>query len=858
MNRWSVLLAMILISTVMVLGCSGGGDNPMSPDTGPELTQVNPREGDVQTHLWGCGDIYIDVETQTVEVVANRDVAFTLNITQFINKPATNLGFKFHGAVVTPEFADVDLDISITHPFTDLTDYNVYDVRWIIMGTGSLSLNYQSLAFPKIGGADMHQYDYELGLDPDHYYPDPYSGPVGMPDGYTRWFNASEFQTPGIFGYVEGVIATPGYTHSLNSNLNAYKYYADGLSPDGDVWDFLETTNMSGLFTAGATNTRNHYLRFPTASGIKFGYAIIANWEGPNPEHHPSNTVETVGCRVDNNSTVYYVDDTNKGGDLILDIHTWSWAIQPTKVIVEATVLSSPVEITSSIPGGVHYETWQVNTPADHIMGVDGNEFVIICEFEGYDYKNILGVPNSAGDDPLAGFFRFDLPVGTDPDCQTSVVGITPDTADVGSTLDDVSIEVTELEEGPSLAARLSKTGNPDIVGTDVQFVDFNHLTADFDLAGAAKGLWDVVATNGCGGIPGVGVEMFEITGGFVLIDNGPLPGPAPTSSLANMDFSVVGDDTNGYAGVYYYYSDMSPGNYEVYYYPLDYSADGAFFYLLDHNWPGDVFGGPEMMTAIEVSASGITFLASECTDLNEYDPEDYETRESYWVTDETGYISMCNFWWDCPFRDFEFGFGPEPELWAFWGYDFSQTPDGYESKVIFPYDDLDKLTEYETYFPVDYSGNADGEVSDLESFKTAIDTNPQGLNPPYDIIHYYLEGPPDDPGIEVFQNSVNGPIPLLITTIDTALQGTAVDISCLNAYGNIDGATGNYLCVLEDNGDSTWQVALFDQDGNLIVRYPTSLPGDGLALDCDTENQEIHIWVDNGGTLEYARFGYY
>jgi len=225
-------------------------------------------------------------------------------------------------------------------------------------------------------------------------------------------------------------------------------------------------------------------------------------------------------------------------------------------------------------------------------------------------------------------------------------------------------------------------------------------------------------------------------------------------------------------------------------------------------------------------------------------------------VADATGYITWVNFWEGSPFADFEFGFGTDPDLWAFWGSDFSQTPDGYESKVIAPYDDITYITEFDTYFPVDYTGSVDGEVSDLEAYKTAVDTDPQGLSSPYDIIHYYLEGPPDATGIEVFENSQTGAIPQLITTIDSALMGTAIDISCLNAYGNIPGATGNYVCVLEDNGNSTWQIAIFDQNGSLIVRYNTPLAGDGIALDCDTTNLEIHVWVNDGGTLKFAKFG--
>ncbi|HEX9745136.1 MAG TPA: hypothetical protein VGB30_06880 [bacterium] len=852
MNRWAVLLTVTLCGTVILINCSGSGNNPVSPGD-PEITGASNVDLSAP-NLWGYYDVYIDAETGDVEVVSNRNTEFTANVTKFINNPPSNLGFKINGIDPTTDYIDIDIDVSVTHPFAGLTEYNGYDVRGVFMAPGDQSIVYQNLLTQEIGGSNAHMYDYESSA-----FVDPYAGPVGMPDGYTRWFNPKEFDVPSLFGYVDPALATPGYKPNLTAEVNPYKYFADGLDPEQDLWNFLEANEGSnGVFSAGSTNTRNYYLRFTKPTGIKFGYAIIANWKGTDPADHPDNAVESMSCLVDNSSTIYYVDDGNKGGDLVLDIHTWSWEVQPTRILVGSTVLSGPVEVTTSVPGGTHWVTWQVNTPADNITKAEGNEFWVICEFDGYDYKNELQIPNNAGDDPLATFFRFDLPVSGNPDCQTQVVSVDPDIAQSGSMLDNVMIEVTELEVGPNLDARLKKSGSSDIVGTDVQFVDSTHLTADFNLAGASKGMWDLQVTNGCGGIPGTASGIFEVTGGLILIDTGTLPGPEPTSDLANLDFSVQGDDTNGFDGVFYYWSDGTPANYQVYSYPLDYSADGTQVYQLDLTWNGDTLGGPEMMNRIEMGNNGYTFISSLSTDTNFYDLGDYETRTTYFICDDTGYISISNFWWDCPFMDFDNGFGDTPEMWSFWGYDFELTPDGYESKVFHPYDDLALLTEFDTYFPVDYVGSVNSEVSDQEAYRFAIDTEPQGLSSGYDRINYYLEGAPDDPVIEVFANSQYGPNPLYMTTIDGELMGAPVDISCLNAYGNISDATGNYLCVLEDNGDSTYQVAIFDQDGGLIARYDTPLAGDAIALDVDIVNLEIHVWADNGGTLEYAKFGYY
>jgi len=90
------------------------------------------------------------------------------------------------------------------------------------------------------------------------------------------------------------------------------------------------------------------------------------------------------------------------------------------------------------------------------------------------------------------------------------VEGIIPSKAPVGSILNDVEITAKNLLDGPSLGAKLEKTGEIDIVGTDVKFVSGQTMTADFDLTGAAVGFRDVVVTNG-DGCEGTGPGLFEI-----------------------------------------------------------------------------------------------------------------------------------------------------------------------------------------------------------------------------------------------------------------------------------------------------------------------------------------------------------
>ncbi len=415
MNRWAVILAVILLTTAVAFGCSSGGGNPMAPAANPDLTGSVGHVGQAQTHLWGYYDVYIDIENQSVEAVLNRMCMFTANVTTFVNNPASNLSFKIYGTPATAEYVDVDINVTIKHPFPGMTEYNGYDVKGVFMGSGSSTMKYSSkLKYAKYG-TDQAMYDFnDKATLP---YLDPYGDSlVGMPDGYTRWFNAKEFTFPGIMGYTQGKLATPGYQSMLTATLNGYKYFADGLGADEDLWTWLNANaDTNGVFSAGTSNTRNYYLRFPTSKGVKYGYAVVASWKGSKPADHPANAPEAAACKADITPNVYYVDATHKGGDLILDVNLWGWDYQPTLIKIESTVLSAvhaftPAEMTP-VGGGDHYAIYHCGIPADAVTGTEGNEFWVVAEYGDFDYTCSFTPPGGAPVATLAAFFRYDLMV---------------------------------------------------------------------------------------------------------------------------------------------------------------------------------------------------------------------------------------------------------------------------------------------------------------------------------------------------------------------------------------------------------------------------------------------------------------
>ncbi len=417
MNRWTILFVLI---SILTLGCSGGGggsaaSNPIAPPSGDpyELSQSRTLGG---THVWGYYDIHIDLETADVEAVNSRNTMFTANVTNFLNGIPPRLGFDIKDIIVEAEYTEVDIDVSLIHPFPGMTQYNGYDVRGVFMGNGSASLN-NGVIYP-VRGEDQYM------------LADPVGG-NGAPDGYTRWFNITEFSEGGLplVNYTPGDLATPGFDGS--ATLCPYKYFADGLDPVQDIFGFLAFTDGNGTFTAGATNTRNYYLRFPSATSIEYGYAVIANWDGE--DSHPANAPEAQACMAYYTGDVYYIDETDNGGNLILDIDVFMWEAATGgppehEIIIESTVLSLPQYFDGGslgTSGGENISTYHVEIPADNVTSTTGNEFWVIIQLDDYNYANDFGSPNLAQNDPLAAYFRFDLEVsGTPSNTPPNVTGI--------------------------------------------------------------------------------------------------------------------------------------------------------------------------------------------------------------------------------------------------------------------------------------------------------------------------------------------------------------------------------------------------------------------------------------------------
>ena len=533
MNRWTVLLAVVLFSALLAMGCSGTGGNPVTPDN--NLTNGNLHGAQTQTHLWGYWDIYIDIANQKVEAVMNRSAMFTANVVTFVNKPATNLSFAIYGTPVAGDYIDVDIDVSMTHPFPGLTQYNGYDVRGVFIGAGSSSLTYDPGLIYALHNGDQEMYDYN---DKETLaYTDPYGDElVGMPDGYTRWFNAVEFPIKGVLGYTQGKLATPNYQANLTATLNPYKYFADGIGPTDNMWDWVNANpDTRGVFTAGSTNTRNYYLRFPNVYGVNYGYSVVASWKGEAPEDHPANAQEAIALSVGVTPSLYFVNNTDKGGDLILDVDLWGWDYQPSTIFIESSVLGAPHQFDATemtpVGGNENYSTYHVDIPADGLAGADGNTFWVIPQYDEFDYTCEFTPPGGAPGAPLAAFFLYDLyvsPVSYCPDVTVTSIDLDPPnglTKPLADVYTGVEIKGGGFQGVSTCTVQLQGTSNID--ATNVASNGSDTITCDLDLSATSYGdKFDVYVENECGKFATL-IDAVEISMAFDIVqwDGSPLGG---------------------------------------------------------------------------------------------------------------------------------------------------------------------------------------------------------------------------------------------------------------------------------------------------------------------------------------------
>jgi hypothetical protein len=768
--------------------------------------------------------VFINAEDRTVEAIPDRQGMFTANVVTFLNQSALNLAIKLNEIVPGTDFLDIDIDVTLKHPFPGMDQFDGYDVRGVFMGDGSESLASNSdLVYPAFG------VDQFMLADP--------VGGNGAPDGYTRWFNISEFTTGGmpLVSYTQGKYASAGFNGT--ATICPYRYFADGLGKNEDLWTSLNAhPGSNGVFSAGVSNTRNYYLRFPDGKGVKYGYAVLANWEGPTV--HPSNTPETVACMVSDNSDVYYIDPAQKGGDLDLDISVWDWGVESAGVgdygiIIESTVLSSPHPLDSSemtpVGGDENYSTYHVEIPADNVTGNGDQEYWVMVEYENYDYTNDFGVVNDAWEDALTAVFRFNLDVPNEIECNDWVPVV--DTLN-GKTS---SYAAAKPHTGWTVEGDLFEDGNPGVavsdgssdvaVAANVLWVDINTISFDIDLSDVPAGTYDIVVTNGCGAQEeGVGEDLLTVLNWIHVVDDPNID--VVTGYDGPTDITV--DPSSDQVGISY-------ANYWVKW-SNDYSTHSGKYNSWYNSW---LPGYPDMW--YWDSQPGLIYYAHDASPW-------YPGKNLCWSwCDWTGWQSTHSQWQPDPnnrMTDISNVQGTD-ELWGLFHW-ASASADVYKSPFIYTSADYSIGYWYNSASWYNTTGDNGVVLDNVRAIDLGVFSNPN-----YDVfILEYLPG--QDTGVIEKWRKTLPKGSMAITLMASFGEGhlyNPLDITC-------DSNSNVFVLETDSNGDPN--IWAYDDAGELIgwseVLTSDEMSGDALRMDASLSAapDEVHV-LHTGGVTRFA-----
>ena len=338
-----VILSLLII--LFICGCSGGGSNIINPDETPKS-----GTGQSSHYLWGLWQGVINPDAQTLQFVQIRTGSFHLNALPFLEPPPlVNLtleSLKFTGNII-------DADIGLRHPFLGLTEFTGFDVCGIFITNGSVT-GFSDPALRMAGEGETRLLN---------------------PDGYSRWWNPSEFpHGNNISSYKDGFLGTPDSVGDYNCTLDAYKYFCDDLDADEELSGV--TLEHRGMFSAGKKNIRHYTIDM--SAGLIFNYAVDACWKFPTgtaPWTAPddfgtnANRAEARNIVVDEIANTLYNDGTAYGGELELSIDVYDWFNAGlNKVRVESPGNFAMVESSTAVGGGAGFSTYEVDitgaTPA--------------------------------------------------------------------------------------------------------------------------------------------------------------------------------------------------------------------------------------------------------------------------------------------------------------------------------------------------------------------------------------------------------------------------------------------------------------------------------------------------------------
>jgi len=322
MNRFSTFTLITVLVLLFATGCNH--TNPVNPS--PEEI-YSSRSADLAT--WGLWECTFNPDIGEFDIVPLRTAMFTMNLNSIMaSKPGS---FSISDIDASGLFLSGRLDctVNVTHPFPGFDQFHGFDVRGVFLHNGTSKLDYNGLTY---GGGPGDAGDEAQVLNPD---------------GFTRWFNANEFNG-GDFPLFEFTSGTPSNLPNPTASLNAFKIFTETLDETTDYYSWIKIpgyANFRNIFRAGTTNSRRYEIAFPMPGGFpeaNFNFAITASWEkgdptvSGNPDEYEvgdfppgANIDEPFYIHVSTSSSDLYHDisgvDPKFGGDFLADIEIFDW-----------------------------------------------------------------------------------------------------------------------------------------------------------------------------------------------------------------------------------------------------------------------------------------------------------------------------------------------------------------------------------------------------------------------------------------------------------------------------------------------------------------------------------------------------
>ena len=358
---WTIFTTIFSFVVILQTGCSKSSD-PASPPVTPVLEENTASNTYAFHHMLAYGMIYVDPETESIELVPARAAETHLNIRKFVEEAPCTTCLKLVSVMFDPN-GDIEVGLQLTHPLPGFDEFTCFDPRCILIFNGSE-------IWPELDAVVSNS---DLG-----------DGELINADGYTRIFNPVEFPPDSMparfFEYSQGKMAPSA---DLNATVNGYKNF-----PLETFRRYLGTTMSS---------TAELVIR-PPEGAFEFGYVIDVCWEqadttisgDPGEVDVPSDFLVNANMpeayELSTSITGEIFDDGTGSAELLVDVYDWQLDGKFAQAQVESPDLFDGLLTMNFESDQPEFTRFRADLTNDNLAPIGEYDFLVavIDEMDGY------------------------------------------------------------------------------------------------------------------------------------------------------------------------------------------------------------------------------------------------------------------------------------------------------------------------------------------------------------------------------------------------------------------------------------------------------------------------------------------